>query len=129
MTLWSRLASAMVFLVVATICALGLFGDGFGRATLVVGAVAVAVALALAAAIARSLSGTLTQMTAVEGLSRGKRAAKRSEACGEMAPPAAAFAELSSQLGAKQDLLEITVESIRDCVVVADENAVVVVAN
>ena len=41
----------------------------------------------------------------------------------------AAFAELSSQLGTRQNLLENTVESIRDSVVVADENAVVVVAN
>ena len=56
----------MVLLVVATICALGLFGDGFagfGRATLVVGAIAIVVALVLAAAIAWSLSRQLTQMT------------------------------------------------------------------
>ena len=46
-----------------------------------------------------------------------------------MATLTAAFAELSAQLGTKQNLLENTVESIRDCVVVADENAVVVVAN
>ena len=46
-----------------------------------------------------------------------------------MAPLSAAFAELSGQLGIRQNLLENTVESIRDCVVVADENAVVVVAN
>jgi len=76
MTLWSRLASAMVFLVVGTICALGLFGDGFagfGRTTLVVGAIAIVVALVLAAVIARSLSRPLTQMTrAVEGLSHGE---------------------------------------------------------
>jgi PAS domain S-box-containing protein len=85
----------MVFLVVATICALGLFADGlagFGRATLAVGAIAIAVALVLAAAIAWSLSRDLTQI-----------------------------------LGT--NLLENTVESIRDSVVVVDEKAVVVVAN
>ena len=128
MTLWSRLASAMVFLVVATICALGLFGDGlagFGRATLVVGVLAILAALVLAAAIARSLSRP-TKMT-VEGSSRGTQVAMASE--GRGATMNAAFAELSSQLGTKQNLLENTVESIRDCVVVVDEGAVVVVAN
>jgi len=133
MTLWSRLASAMVFLVVATICALGLFGDGFARlggATLVVGAIAIVVALVLAAAIARSLSRPLTQMTrAVESLSQGEAIPIPSNGCPEMAALSAALSELSSQLGTKQDLLENTVESIRDCVVVTDENAVVVVAN
>jgi PAS domain S-box-containing protein len=133
MTLWSRLASAMVFLVVATICALGLFGDGFagfGRSALAAGTIAIVVALVLAAAIARSLSRPLTQMTrAVEDLSHGEAVAMPSNACPEMASLGAAFTELSSQLGTKQNLLENTVESIRDCVVVADENAVVVVAN
>ena len=130
MTLRSRLAFAMVFLVVGTICALAVFGDGFGRATLVVGAIAILLALVLAAAIAGSLSRQLTQMTrAVEGLSRGKPVAMPAEASREMAPLSAAFAELSDQLGVRPNLLENTVESIRDCVVVADENAVVVVAN
>ncbi|WP_249151106.1 PAS domain S-box protein [Bradyrhizobium sp. JYMT SZCCT0180] len=130
MTLWSRLAFAMVFLVVGTICALAVFGDGFGRATLVVGAIAILLALVLAAAIAGSLSRQLTQMTrAVEGLSRGKPVAMPAEGSREMAPLSAAFAELSDHLGARPNLLENTVESIRDCVVVADENAVVVVAN
>jgi PAS domain S-box-containing protein len=123
----------MVFLVVGTICALGLFGDGFagfGRTTLVVAVVAIVVALVLAAAIARSLSRPLTQMTrAVEGLSHGEAVTMPSDGCPEMATLAAAFAELSSQLGTKQNLLENTVESIRDSVVVVDENAVVVVAN
>jgi len=133
MTLWSRLASAMVFPVVATICALALFGDGlagFGRTTLVVGAIAVVVALVLAAAIARSLSRPLTQMTqAVEGLTRGEQVAMPGEGGREVAMLAAALTELSSQFGARQNLLENTVESIRDSVVVVDENAVVVVAN
>src|SRR5262249_6971621 len=35
----------------------------------------------------------------------------------------------SRQLGTKEELLENTVETIRDCVVVADEKAVVVIAN
>jgi PAS domain S-box-containing protein len=110
----------MVFLVVATICALGLFGDGFagfGRVALAVGMIAIVVALVLAAAIARSVSRQPTQMSrAVEGR-------------GEMATLNAALTELSSQLGTKQNLLENTVESIRDSVVVVDEKAVVVVAN
>jgi nitrogen fixation/metabolism regulation signal transduction histidine kinase len=123
----------MVFLVVATICALDLFGDGlagFGRTTFVVGAIAVVAALVLAAAMARSVSRPLTQMTqAVAGVTRGERLAIPSEGGREMATLSAAFAELSSQLGSKQDLLENTVESIRDAVVVVDENAVIVVAD
>ena len=123
----------MVLLVVATICALGLFGDGFagfGRATLVVGAVAIVVALVLAAAMAWAHSRQLTQMTrAVEGLSRGEPVAMPDHGGREMAALTEAFAGLSGQLGTRQNLLENTVESIRDSVVIADENAVVVVAN
>src|SRR4029079_11281542 len=97
MTLWSRLASAMVLLVAATVCVLGLFSNGLaglGGATLAAGGFALGIAFALATGIARSLSR-----------------------------------ELSAQLGTRQDLLENTVESIRDAVVVVDEHAVVVVAN
>src|SRR4051812_7731530 len=125
MTLWSRLASAMVILVVATVCALGLFGNGpggNGRATLAVGAIAIAVALVLAAALARSLSRPLTQLAkAVEGLSRGEPVSAPSGGGPKMATLSAAFAELSRQFGTKEELLENTLESIRDCVVVADE--------
>jgi PAS domain S-box-containing protein len=123
----------MVILIVATICALGLFGDGPagpGRATLVVGAIAIVVALVLATSLARSLSRRLTQLTrAIEGLSRGEPVSVPSEGGPEMATLSAAFAELSRQLGTKEELLENTLESIRDCVVVVDEKAVVVVAN
>jgi PAS domain S-box-containing protein len=123
----------MVFLVVATICALGLFVDGlagFGRATLAVGVIAFAVALVLATAIARSLSGHLTQTTrTAQGSSSGQQVAMPSEGGQEVATLSAALSELSSRLGTKQNLLENTVESIRDSVVVVDEKAVVVIAN
>jgi PAS domain S-box-containing protein len=133
MTLWSRLASAMVLLVVATIGVLGLFNHGFvglGRTALAAGLIGVLLALALAAGIARSLSRPLTQMTrAVDGLSRGEAIAMPSDGGREIAMLAAAIGELSTQLGTKQNLLENTVESIRDAVVVASENGVIVVAN
>ena len=84
----------------------------------------------LAAGIARSLSRPLTQMTrAVEGLSRGETVPLPSGGSREITGLAAAVAELTAQLGGKRDLLEKTVESIRDSVVVADENGVIVVAN
>jgi PAS domain S-box-containing protein len=89
MTLWARLALAMVLLVVATACALSLFTPYLAGAVL-------AVVLALAAGIA--------------GL-------------------AVAFGGMATQLRTKQDLLENTVESIRDSVVVADEHGVIAVAN
>src|SRR5258708_2012516 len=91
MTLWARLALAMVLLVVATACALSLFAPYLAG-----GVLAVVLALVLAAGIA--------------GL-------------------AVAFGGMATQLRTKQDLLENTVESIRDSVVVADENGVIVVAN
>lgn len=133
MSLWGRLALAMVFLVVATICALGLFNQGFSavsRSALAGGAIAVLLALVLALAIARSLTRPLTQMTrAVQGLSRGELVAMPSDGGREIAILAAAFAGMSAQLSTKQNLLENTVESIRDSVLVADETGVIVVAN
>src|SRR5258708_6133614 len=116
MTLWSRLASAMVLLVVATIGMLGLFNHGFAgleRTTLAGGAIAVLLAVALAAVITRSLSRPLTQMTrAVEDLARGELVTMPAEGGREIAGLAAALAGLSTQLGSKQNLLENTVESI-----------------
>ena len=99
-------------------------------ATLAAGVIAIVLALALAAGIARSLSRPLTQMTrAVEGLSRGEVVAMPSDGGPEIAALAGALGELSHQLGTRQNLLENTVESIRDAVIVVDEHAVVVVAN
>src|ERR1700682_1956396 len=120
MTLWGRLAIAMVLLVVATACALSLFAHYY-LDYLAGGAIAAVLALVFAAGIARSLSRPLTQMTrAVEGLSRGEPVPIPSDGCREIAGLAAALAELATQLGTKQDLLEKTVESIRDSVVVAE---------
>ncbi|MGB8401904.1 PAS domain S-box protein [Bradyrhizobium sp.] len=100
------------------------------RSALAGGGIAVLLALVLAIGIARSLSRPLTQMTrAVKGLSRGELVAMPSNGGQEIAILAAAFAEMSTQLGTKQKLLENTVESIRDSVVVADENGKIVVAN
>ena len=133
MTLWSRLALAMVLLVVATIGVLGLFNNGFAgldRTTLAAGAIAVLLGVGLAAGIARSLSRPLTQMTrAVRDMARGELVAMPGDGGREIATLAAALAELSTQLGTKQDLLENTVESIRDAVVAVDAHGVVVVAN
>jgi PAS domain S-box-containing protein len=133
MTLWSRLALAMVFLVVATICALSLLDNAFSavsHSALAGGALAVGLALVLAVGIARSLSRPRSQMTrAVEGLSRGESVAMPADGGGEIGVLAAAFTEMSAQFGTKQNLLENTLESIRDCVVVADQNGVIVIAN
>src|ERR1700682_474007 len=94
MTLWGRLAIAMVLLVVATACALSLFTPYLAGL-----AIAVVLALALAAGVSRSLSRPLTQMTrAVEGLSRGEQVAMPSHGCREIAGLAAAFAGMSTQL-------------------------------
>jgi PAS domain S-box-containing protein len=133
MTLFSRLASAMVLLVAATLGVLALFNHGFAgleRAMLAAGAIAIVLAVAFAIVIARSLSRPLTQMTrAVEDLARGEPVAMPSGGGREIAGLAAALAGLSSQLGTKHNPLENTLESIRDAVIVVDEHAVVVIAN
>ena len=100
------------------------------RSALAGGAVAVLLAQLLAIGFARSLSKPLTQMTeAVQGLSRGEQVVMPTKGGREIAILAASFAEMTTQLGRKQKLLENTVESIRDSVIVADENGNVVVAN
>ena len=100
------------------------------RSALAGGAVAVLLALLLAVGFARTLSKPLTQMTrAVQGLSRGEPVVMPSKGGREIAILAASFAEMTTELGRRQKLLENTVESIRDSVLVADENGNIVVAN
>ena len=100
------------------------------RSALAGGAVAVLLALLLAVGFARSLSRPLTQMTrAVQGLSRGEQIAMPSRGGREISILAASFADMTMELGRRQKLLENTVESIRDSVLVADENGTIVVAN
>ncbi|MEP6838793.1 MAG: PAS domain S-box protein [Bradyrhizobium sp.] len=100
------------------------------NAALAGGAVAVLLAIAVAFGIARSLSRPLHQITrAAEALSRGELVAMPSSGGQEIAVLAAAFAGMSTQLKAKQLLLENTVESIGDSVLVADANAKIVITN
>ncbi len=100
------------------------------RSALAGGAIALLLALLLAVGIARSLSRPLAQMTrAVQGLSRGEQVVMPSNGGREIAILAASFTEMTTELGRKQKLLENTVESIRDSVLVADEKGAIVVAN
>jgi PAS domain S-box-containing protein len=99
-------------------------------AALAGGAVAVLLAIVLALGIARSLSRPLHQITrAAEALSRGELVEMPSTGGREIAVLAAAFAGMSTQLKAKQSLLENTVESIGDTVLVVDASAKIVIAN
>jgi PAS domain S-box-containing protein len=94
------------------------------------GAVAVLLALLLAVAIARSLSRPLVQITrAVEGFSRGELMAVPSGGGREIGVLSAAFTEMATQLRTKQALLENTVASISDSVLVADERGQIILAN
>jgi PAS domain S-box-containing protein len=94
------------------------------------GAVAVLLAIVFAIAIARSLSKPLVQITrAVEGFSRGELMAGPSGGGREIGVLCAAFAEMATQLRTKQALLENTIESIGDAVLVANERGQIVVAN
>ncbi|HEX7922706.1 MAG TPA: PAS domain S-box protein, partial [Bradyrhizobium sp.] len=90
----------------------------------------VSVVLMTAEMIARSQSRTPAQLVrAAEALSRGEQLSIRPSGDGEAAQLAATLAELSAQLGSRQHLLEKTVESIRDPVVVADEHRMIVIVN
>jgi PAS domain S-box-containing protein len=100
------------------------------RSALAGGAVAMLLALLLAVGFARSLSKPLTQMTAaVQGLSRGEQVVMPTKGGREIAILAASFTEMTTQLGRKQKLLENTLDSNRDSVIVVDENGIVLVAN
>jgi PAS domain S-box-containing protein len=94
------------------------------------GAVAVLLAILLAVAIARSLSKPLVQITrAAEGLSRDELMAMPSDGGREIGVLSATFAEMATQIRTKQALLENTIESIADAVLVADERGQIAVAN
>ena len=95
------------------------------------GAVAILLAILLAVAIARSLSRPLVQITrAVEGLSRGELRALPSGGGAEISVLSSTFAEMAAELRQKGALLENTIASIGDPVVlVADERGQIVVAN
>ncbi|QIG99133.2 MULTISPECIES: PAS domain S-box protein [unclassified Bradyrhizobium] len=129
MNLSGRLAMGMMLPVVALLLALG-FIHGVTWPGILLAGGAIMVVLMTAEMIARSLSGTPAQLVrAAEASSRGEQAPIRSADSDETAELAATLAELSAQLGSRQHLLEKTVESIRDPVVVADEHGMVVIAN
>src|SRR5229473_1996374 len=97
---------------------------------LIGGAVAILLAVCLAIVIARSLSKPLVQITrAAEGLSRGELMAMPSDGGREISALSATFAEMATQIRTKQSILENTIESIGDSVLVADERGQIVVAN
>ncbi|WP_249136568.1 hybrid sensor histidine kinase/response regulator [Bradyrhizobium tropiciagri] len=119
----------MMLPVVVLLLALG-FIHGVSWPGILLAAGAVAVVLMSAEGITRSTSEPLAQMTrAAETLSRGEPVPIRPDGNPEASRLAATLAELSAQLGSRQILLEKTIESIRDPVVVVDQHGVVVIAN
>ena len=94
------------------------------------GGVAVLLAALLAILLARSLSRPLVQITdAAKGLSRGELRVLPSGGGAEIRVLAEAFAGMATELRAKQALLENTIASIGDPVLVADERGQIVIAN
>lgn len=94
------------------------------------GGVAVLLAVLLAIVLARSLSEPLVQITdAARGLSRGELKVLPSGGGGEIGVLSNAFASMATELKAKQALLENTIASISDPVLVADEHGRIVIAN
>jgi PAS domain S-box-containing protein len=129
MNLSGRLAVGMMFPVVTLLLTLG-FIHGVTWPGMALAGGAVAVVLMTAELIARSLATTPAQLVrAADALSRGEPVSIRPSGNDEAAQLAATLAELSAQLGSRQHLLEKTVESIRDPVVVADEHAMIVIVN
>ncbi|MHC2438335.1 hybrid sensor histidine kinase/response regulator [Bradyrhizobium sp. USDA 4451] len=129
MNLSGRLAVEMMRPAVVLLLAPGFIHGVTWPGILLAGGV-VAVVLMSAEGIARSTSEPLAQMTrAAETLSRGEPAPIRADGNPEAARLAATLAELSAQLGSRQILLEKTIESIRDPVVVVEQHGVVVIAN
>ena len=129
MNLSGRLAAGMMLPVVTLLLALGFIHGVAWPGILLAGGV-VSVVLMTAEMIARSQSRTPAQLVrAAEALSRGEPVSIRPSGDDEAAQLAATLAELSAQLGSRQHLLEKTVESIRDPVVVADEHAMIVIVN
>ncbi|SDK09933.1 MULTISPECIES: hybrid sensor histidine kinase/response regulator [Bradyrhizobium] len=138
MTLSSRLALAMVLLAVVTACIVGAFTYYFlaaaaaphgvaaaiGHAVLTGGAAAVLLALVLAAGLAQSLSGPLLRITgAATALARGELMPMQGVS------EIAVLADVFTQLRARQALLEHTVQSISDAVLVIDADGRIVIAN
>src|SRR5216683_2869633 len=131
---WARVPLAggagLTILVAATYSNLTVGLAAVNSSALIGGAVAILLAICLAIAIARSLSKPLVQITrAAEGLSRGELMAMPSDGGREISALSATFAEMATQIRAKQSLLENTIESIGDPVLVADERGQIVVAN
>ena len=94
------------------------------------GGLAILLAMLLALLLARSLSRPLVQITeAVKGLSRGELKVLPSGGGAEIRILAEEFAGMASELRAKQAMLENTIASIGDPVIVADERGQIVVAN
>ena len=107
------------------------------NSSLAVGAAAVLVALALALLLSRSLTHSFVQMTrAVEGFGRNERLPLPTEAQGEIGVLARAFARMSAEVDEKAaalrrnaEILDKTVASMADAVLVVDESGKTVIAN
>jgi PAS domain S-box-containing protein len=122
--------AGLTILVAATYSNLTVGSAAVNSSALIGGAVAILLAICLAIAIARSLSKPLVQITrAAEGLSRGELMAMPTDGGREISALSATFAEMATQIRAKQSLLENTIESIGDSVLVADQRGQIVVAN
>jgi PAS domain S-box-containing protein len=100
------------------------------RSALIGGGLAVLLAILLALLLARSLSRPLVQITeAAKGLSHGELKELPAGGGAEIRILSETFAGMAAELKAKQAMLENTIASIGDPVIVADERGKIVVAN
>jgi PAS domain S-box-containing protein len=139
MSLSSRLALAMVLLVVVAsflvgVCAYylltGVSLAALASAASAGAAIAMVIALVLAVVMARSLSRPLRRVaTAAKALQLGERMVVPAGGCREITDLAAAFTDMSTRLGTRVALLELTLQSISDPVLVVDAQGKIVIAN
>jgi PAS domain S-box-containing protein len=139
MSLSSRLALAMVLLVVVAsflvgVCAYylltGVSLAALASAASAGAAIAMVIALVLAVVMARSLSRPLRRVaTAAKALQLGERMVVPAGGCREIADLAAAFTDMSTRRGTRVALLELTLQSISDPVLVVDAQGKIVIAN
>ena len=101
-----------------------------GRSVALGGALAVLAAILVSVALAKSLTGPLVEITrAIDAFANGKNIALRPGGGAEIAVLSAAFGRMASDIQQKSELLQNTIASIADPILVSDEKGNIVIAN
>jgi PAS domain S-box-containing protein len=100
------------------------------RSVIMAGSFAVLCAVLLSIVLARSLTGPLVEITrAVDAFAHGEKISLRPGGGAEIAVLSTAFARMASEIRQKSELLQSTIASIADPILVADDKGNIVIAN